>query len=63
MNPQELHDIRKGLGLSQSPNLSDADITRFAQDAEHSGFLVLADNGSAYSMPIPPFARHLLGDG
>jgi len=62
MNPQELRDIRKGLGASRR-TLSDADITRFAQDAEHSGFLVATDNGSAYSMPIPPFARHLLGDG
>ena len=46
-----------------SPDLSDADITRFVQDAEHSGFLVLADDEYAYSMPIPSFARHLLGDG
>jgi len=55
-------DLTKAIRVL-SPNLSDADITRFAQDAEHSGFLVLADNGYAYSMPIPSFARHLLGDG
>jgi len=43
--------------------LSNADITRFMQDAEHSGFLMLADDEYAWSMPIPSFARHLLGDG
>jgi len=42
--------------------LSDADITRFVQDAEHSGLLAPADDEYAYLMPIPSFARHLLGD-
>ena len=46
-----------------SPDLSDADITRFVQDAEHSGFLAPAGDQDAYLMPIPSFARHLLGDG
>ncbi len=46
-----------------SPDWSDADITRFVQDAEHSGFLAHADDEDAYLMPIPSFARYLLGDG
>jgi len=44
------------------PDMSDADITQFIRDAEHSGFLAPADEGDAYSMPIPSFASHLLGD-
>ena len=46
-----------------SPELSDADITRFVQEAEHSGFLLLADDEYAYSIPIPSFAGHLIGSG
>ncbi len=37
--------------------------TQFIRDAEHSGFLAPADDEHAYSMPIPSFARYLLGDG
>ena len=55
-------DLKKSI-RAVSPGLSDADITRFVRDAEHSGFLVLADDEYAYSMPIPSFARYLLGDG
>ena len=55
-------DLTKAI-RAVSPDLSNADITRFMQDAEHSGFLVLADDEYAWSMPIPSFARHLLGDG
>lgn len=52
-------DLTKAI-RAVSPELSDADITRFVQDAEHSGFLALADDEYAYAMPIPSFAQHLL---
>ncbi len=42
---------------------SGTNATQFIRDAEHSGFLAPADDKDAYSMPIPSFARHLLGDG
>ena len=57
----ELFDLVEELGQRIFPP-SGTNATQFIQDAEHSGFLALADDEYAYSMPIPSFARHLLGD-
>ena len=58
----ELFDLVEELGRRAFPP-SGTNATQFIRDAEHSGFLAPADDGNAYLMPIPSFARHLLGDG
>ncbi len=58
----ELFDLVEEIGREVfSPSGTNA--AQFIRDAEHSGFLAPADDEHAYSMPIPSFARHLLGDG
>ena len=47
---------------SMNPDASDVDITKFFEDAQHSGFLALNVDEAAYSMPISTFAGHLLGE-
>ncbi len=41
---------------------SGANATQFIRDAEHGGLLAPAEDGDVYSMPIPSFAGHLLGE-
>jgi len=58
----ELFDLVEEFGQRTFPP-SGTTATEFIRDAEHSGFLAPAEDGNIYSMPIPPFAGHLLGHG
>ncbi len=58
----ELFDLVEDLGQRIFPP-SGTNATQFIQDAEHSGFLAPAGDERGYLMPIPSFARYLLGDG
>ena len=57
----ELFDLVEELG-QRTFALSGTNATQFIRDAEHSGFLAPAGDGGAYSISIPSFAGHLLGD-
>ena len=57
----ELFDLFEAVGRRTFP-LSGTNATQFIQDAEHSGLLAPAEGADVYSMPIPPFAGHLLGN-
>ena len=43
-------------------SLSRPEVRRFLSDAEHSGFMSSNADGSRFTMPIPSFADHLLGE-
>lgn len=58
----ELFDLVEEVGR-QTFSLSGTNATQFIRDAEHSGFLMLADDEHAYSIPIPSFAGHLIDGG
>ena len=55
----ELYDLVEEVGR-RTYSLSGANATQFIRDAEHSGLFAPGEE-DAYDMPIPSFARHLLG--